>query len=159
VTNPRSTLAEFLAAIPNEKWEELIWECFTVTRMESQMCAKCGHRNPVAVPDVEKRVKAISELINQAHGAPAQTQVLQVDVTHRRFEELSDAELAAIAAGGEVVDGEVVEEAAALPPARPHCSYTKMDGSPCTARVVPGRPYCPAHKRLWLEEQKEQKAA
>lgn len=106
------THATSKALLSAEKIEEILENGLDTWR--NVTCASCGRHNRVPMPNVELLLR----LIESTEGKVAEPErKVVVDVTHRTLRELPDAELAAIADGRAVVDGEWVELGQAeLPP-------------------------------------------
>jgi hypothetical protein len=86
------------------KLKGLVDAALELTRVEKHFlrCKCCRKESWFEVPvrDVKGSVKALSELLDQAHGKPAETRAVTVDVNVRREElaSMSDAQLLELAA-------------------------------------------------------------
>jgi hypothetical protein len=87
----RLLLEEVFDAIPglDEKFKTLIEDAFTYERIRDVSvgvtCKCCGEFRkyvvPVSIPDFKARVDAIDRLLTQAKGKPAETKVVDLNVT------------------------------------------------------------------------------
>lgn len=85
------------------KLKALVDAAMTLDRVEKHFlrCKFCRKESwfEVSVKDVKGSVKALSELLDQAHGKPAETRAVTVDVNVRREElaSMSDEQLLELA--------------------------------------------------------------
>jgi hypothetical protein len=113
----REVLGRVLDGIDDEPLRLLVEEAFrgqsTKNVWHAFACDKCGkkqkHEVAVEVPSAKlsERVKALTALLDQAKGRPAEQRKVTVDVTVRALEDLrslSDGQLAAIASGAAAVE-------------------------------------------------------
>lgn len=108
----RLALERVLDAVPDldEKFRGLIEEAFTVERMREVSvpitCKECGEQRKyvvqVPLPDISARIKGIDLLLTQAKGKPAETKVVDLNITaaqtREELEAMSDEQLALVAA-------------------------------------------------------------
>lgn len=108
----RQTLERVLDQVPDldAKYKTLIEEMFAAERMREVSvpitCKECGEQRKyviqVPLPDLVSRVKGLDMLLTQAKGKPAETKLIDLNVTaaHTRaeLEGMSDEQLALLAA-------------------------------------------------------------
>lgn len=107
----RQTLERVLDAIPDldEKYRQLIEDAFAAERIREVSvpitCKKCGKQCKyvvqVPLPDLASRIKGIDLLLTQAKGKPAETKVVDLNVTavqtRAELASMSDEQLALLA--------------------------------------------------------------
>lgn len=112
----RLALERVLDSVPDldEKYRLLIEEAFAADRLREVSvpitCKECGEQRKyvvqVPLPDISARIKGLDLLLTQAKGKPAETKVVDLNVTAAKtraeLEAMSDEELALIAAAGEL---------------------------------------------------------
>lgn len=108
----RATLEQVFDAIPDldKKYKQLIEDAFATEKLRevsvAVTCKCCGEQRKyviqVPLPDWSARVKAIDLLLTQAKGKPAETKVVDLNVTavqtRAELEAMSDEQLALVAA-------------------------------------------------------------
>lgn len=114
----RQTLERVLDAVPDldEKYRQLIEDAFAAERIREVSvpitCKECGEQRKyvvqVPLPDLASRIKGIDLLLTQAKGKPAETKVVDLNVTavktRQELEAMSDEQLALVAAAGDLED-------------------------------------------------------
>lgn len=99
MTDTREQIASTLSdKLTRDSLEKLIDAALSIDKDLSVMC-KCGRRTPVKIPDIDKRVSALTKLLDQAHGAPKQTVEHQHVSRLEDLYKLDDNELAAFLGG------------------------------------------------------------
>lgn len=137
----RQTLERVLDAVPDldAKYRQLIEDAFAAERIREVSvpitCKECGEQRKyviqVPLPDLASRIKGIDLLLTQAKGKPAETKVVDLNVTavktRQELEAMSDEQLALVAAAGDLedIDGHEGQSHAARKAAAPRKAARK----------------------------------
>lgn len=143
MSDARLALEQVFDSTPglDDKWRKLIDEAFAAERIREVStaitCKCCGKERKylvkVPLPNWSDRAKALDMLLTQAKGKPAETKKIDLNVlavqTRADLEQLSDEELALVAAGdkpqGEVIDGKQGD----TPPSRNGTAPAEAEGA------------------------------
>ena len=97
----RSRINEALYATAKEKVTQLVDDLFDMKKPGRGWCKQCGGKVAAEFPDYKGQAQALALLMDQGKGKPAETRKVDVTATVKKdLAEMSDDELAALAAGG-----------------------------------------------------------